>query len=263
MSLTATYNGDLARVGLAATDAYTADHIVIQRSVNNVQWVTVRGASNLDPASATIDDYEFVPGVINYYRSQSYSAIDALLGTDLDDITPTITNVWLKSVARPFLNMALPWAEEYSTIGRRSRSGLLDIPGRTYPVRIGDVASSRTWTLTARTDTLTQARNLEYLVAAGDAVYVQVPDGFDIPGGYVGIGDMGRDRVSRKLTDDRRRFALPMTNIAAPAATVVGYTATWAGILADFGSWSAVMLAFPTWADVLEYVSDPSVVVVE
>lgn len=263
MSLTATYSGDLARVELAATDAFSADYIVIQRSTNNVQWTTVRGATRLDPASATSDDYEFVPGVINYYRAQSYSAIDALLGTNLDDITPTITNVWLKSVARPFLNMALPHVEEYSTISRRSRAGMLDIPGRTYPVRIGDVASSRAWTLTARTDTLTEARNLEYLVAAGDAIYVQVPDGFDIPDGYVGIGDMGRDRVSRPLRDDRRRFALPMTNIAAPAPTVVGYTATWAGILADFGSWSAVMLAFPTWADVLEYVSDPSIVIVE
>jgi hypothetical protein len=43
---------------------------------------------------------------------------------------------------------------------------------------------------------------------------------------------------------------------------VVGYTATWAALLADFGSWTAVLAAFPTWADVLEYVSDPSVVIV-
>lgn len=262
MSLTATYNADLARVQLAATDAFTANYIVLQRSTNNVLWTTVRGATHLSPGSATADDYEFAPGVTNYYRARSYSAIDAVLGTDLDDIEPELDTPWLKSVARPFLNMAVT-IEDYAPIKRANRAGLFDIPGRSYPIRVGDVASSRSWNMSVLTGTLIQARNLEYLVASGDVVHVQIPAGFDIPGGYVGLGDMDRSRVSRRLSDERRRFALPMTEVAAPPATVVGYTATWAGLLADFGSWTAVMAAFPTWTDVLEYVSDPSVVVVE
>jgi hypothetical protein len=262
MSLTATYNGDLARVSLAATDAFTADHIVIERSTNQVRWTTVRGASDLDPGAASIDDYEFDPGVTNYYRARSYSAIDALLGTDTDDIVPVIDAPWLKSVARPFLNQPVI-IEDYSPIKRRNRSASFDIPGRTYPVRVGDVASSRDWVMTVRTETLADAKNLEFLIASGDIVHVQIPLGYDIPGGYVGLGDMDLARVSRPLRDDRRRFTLPMTQHAAPAPTVVGYTATWAALLADFGSWTAVLAAFPTWADVLEYVSDPSVVIVE
>lgn len=261
MSLTATYDSALSRVQLSATDAYSAAYIVIQRSSDGVTWTTVRGATGLAPGAASIDDYEFAPNVLNTYRARSYSAVDALLGTDTQTVTPTITAPWIKSVSRPFLNMAVT-VQDYGAIGRRSRAGIFEIPGRSFPVRVGDVASSRSWQLEVLTSTLTEARNLEFLAASGDVAYVQIPPGYDIPGGYVDLGDMTRGRVSRPLSDDRRLFTLPMREVAPPAASVVGYTAGWDAIIADFGSWTAVLAAFATWADLLEYVADPSVVIV-
>ncbi len=262
MTVTPTYSGDLARVRIAATDAFTASYIVIQRSTNGVQWTTVRGAGAL-PASGgvSIDDYEFAPGVLNTYRAQSYSAVDALLGTQSATITPSIAQVWLKSVARPFLNMPVT-VQDYASVRRPARAGYFSIPGRSFPVRVGDVAGSRAWTTTILTRTLAESRALDFLVASGDVLNVQVPPSFDIPGGYVGLGDVDLSRVSRPLRDNKRLFALPMTEVAAPAATVIGYSSTWAGIIADFGSWTAVMAAFPTWAAVQEYVADPSTVIV-
>lgn len=261
MSVTATYNGDLSRVRVAATDAFTASYITVQRSTNGVQWVTVRGAASLAPGAATVDDYEFVPGVLNTYRARSYSPVGVLLGTETQTVTPTIDRVWLKSVARPFLNIAVT-VEDYAPVARRARAGSFDIAGRSFPVRVGDLASARAWSVSLLTYTLAEQRALEYLVASGDVVHVQVPPAYDIPAGYVGLGDMSLSRVSRPLSDARRRFTLPMNEVAPPAPTVVGYTATWAALLADFGTWADVLAAFPTWADVMEYVSDPSIVIV-
>lgn len=263
MSVTLTYDSSLARVRISGADTFTAAYMRVQRSINGLQWTTVRGGSAVVPSGGAgkLDDYEFVPGVINTYRVQSYSVVDVLLGTETSTITPSIDRVWLKSVTRPFLNIPVT-VIDYSAPTRRSRAGLFEIPGRSYPVRVGDVSSSRAWSYELLTRDLTEARSLEYLIASGDTVYAQVPAGFDIPGGYIGLGDMSRARVSRKLSDDRRRFEVPATEVAAPGPLVVGYTATWAGLLADFGTWSAVVAAFPTWADVMEYVSDPSVVIV-
>lgn len=263
MTVTLTYDATLARVRISAADTFTAAYIKIERSINGIQWTTVRGAAAIVPSAsaAKIDDYEFVPSVANQYRSRAYSAVDVLLGTESASITPTIDRVWLKSVTRPFLNMQVT-VQDYTAIGRASRAGLFSIPGRSFPIRVGDSASSRSWSTTVLTYTDSEARSLEYLVASGDTVYAQVPPGYDIPGGFVGLGDMEMSRVSRALSDVRRLFTLPMTEVAAPAATVVGYTATWDGLIADFGTWADVLAAFPTWADVLEYVSDPSVVIV-
>ena len=261
MTVTLTYDATIARVQISADDTFTADYITVQRSTPGSHWKTVRGAAELAAGSATVDDYEFMPGVVNTYRALSYSPVDVLLGTETNTITPTISQVWLKSIARPFLNLPVT-VQEYSSIGRRARAGLFEIPGRGYPVRVGDVASSRQWSYELLTYDLTEARALEFLVASGDVAFVQVPPGFDIPGGYVSLGDMTRGRVSRPLSDVRRRFSLPVTEVAAPDPGVVGYTSTWASLIAEFGTWADVLAAFPTWADVLEYVSDPSVVVV-
>lgn len=264
MAVTVTYEDDLSRARISATTAgvgaVTAD---VERSLDGLHWRTVRGGAGLPVDGVTpvkVDDYEFAPGIVNNYRVRTFSPVGVQIAVETQTVTPTIDRVWLKSVARPFLNRKVV-VRDYSAVTRRSRAGLFEIPGRSYPVRVGDVASSRSWTLEVITYDDTESQSLEYLVASGDVVLVQVPTGFDIPAGYVGLGDMSRGRISRPLSDGRRQFSLPMTEVAAPPASVVGYAGTWEGLLAEFGTWPAVMAAFPTWADLLEYVTDPSTVV--
>jgi hypothetical protein len=240
-----------------------AASIVIERTLNGVQWRGVRGGSDLaldQTFTNQLDDYEFEPGVSNTYRVRAFSPVGVQVASEQVALTPTIDRVWLKSIARPFLNRKIV-VRDYSAVTRRSRAGLFEIPGRSFPVRVGDAASSRSWTLEVLTYDETESRSLEYLIESGDVVLVQVPPGYDIPAGYVGLGDMSRGRVSRALSDGRRQFSLPMTAVAAPPASVVGYAATWESLLAAFGTWDAVMAAFPTWGDMAEYVADPSIVV--
>jgi hypothetical protein len=72
MTLTATYASDLSRVRLAIASApAAADYALIERSLDQITWTTVRGGDTvpLTLGAAQVDDYEFAPGQQNYYRA--------------------------------------------------------------------------------------------------------------------------------------------------------------------------------------------------
>jgi hypothetical protein len=71
VTLTATYVDDLSRVRLSFASApSTADYALIERSTDQVTWNTVRGGDTvtITAGAGHLDDYEFDPGVLNYYR---------------------------------------------------------------------------------------------------------------------------------------------------------------------------------------------------
>lgn len=77
MSVTPTYDGTLSRVRISATGLGTALTALVERSTNQVVWTTVRGGAEVPVASGAcaIDDYEFAPNVVNYYRVTTPEAI--------------------------------------------------------------------------------------------------------------------------------------------------------------------------------------------
>ena len=84
MTISATYASDLSRVRVACSSIpAAADHVVIERSVDQIRWVTVRGGAKvLIAASAcALDDYEFVPGQVNYYRARYVDMADPAVMT--------------------------------------------------------------------------------------------------------------------------------------------------------------------------------------
>jgi hypothetical protein len=177
-------------------------------------------------------------------------------------ITPPLTNVWLKSIARPFLNRAVQVAT-YSEIARPSRAGVFDVVGRTMPVAVADVRGSRRWTLNLVTDTDQQATDLDLILASGDALFIHVPTtGLEstTPSGYVSVGNTGQRRMGPHLP--QQVFELPCTEVAAPGPDVVGATITWQGVVATYPTWSGVVAAHATWANVLELIGNGTEVVV-
>lgn len=256
MSLTATLDTALSRVRLHGTALDGAANSLFERSINNLYWTTVRGGSavvNSGTDTADLDDYEFVPGVVNYYRVTA--GVDVFTQT----ITPMQSGVWFKSITRPFLNRAVN-VIGYSDITRPARNGIFEIIGRSYPVAVTDVRSSRRWTMQVKTETVTDADALETMLASGDPLFIQTDGLYDIPEGYVVVDDMNRSRYGK--LSQRRFFDLPMTVVAPPGPDVVGSTSTWETLVAEFGSWNAVLSAFGTWEDVADYVADPDVVIV-
>lgn len=256
MALTATFDPILSRVRLAADTLTGIGLATFERSLNQIQWTTVRGGTSVTVAgnAASLDDYEFVPGVTNYYRVNAPSS-----SFYTDDIAPAQAGVWFKSITRPFLNRAVE-VVNYSDISRPGRNGIFDVIGRSFPVAVTDVRGSRRWTYELVTQTTTDADALELVFASGDPLYVQTDGENDIPSGYVVVQDMARSRWGHQ--SQRRYFSLPVVEVAAPSADIVGTTGTWETLLAEFGSWNAVLAEFGTWLEVADYVADPTVVIV-
>lgn len=239
----------------------------LERSTDSVRWTALRGATGLDGTAGTVlaaDEYEFEPGVSTTYRARVYEPDSGTtLATDSGSLTASISSVWIKSIARPFLNRAVT-IYEYSDIERPTRAGVFEVKGRTNPVAVTDVGGSKRFDLEVLTSTLAAASDVDLIVASGDPLYVQVPaDRPDVPGGYVVLtGSVKQRRLSRKGLTARRVTTLPCTQVAAPAADVVPATATWQSIINGYATWAAVIAAFPDWGDVLDYVADPGDVIV-
>jgi len=265
MALTATYDPILSRIRLSATLlGATATRCVFWRTTSNfATYATVRGGWPVTVAgqNASIDDYEFEPGVPLTYRVQSYTDADLTPVATFDvTITQDLTDVWLKVPALPFLNRTVTVADR-SEVTRRARAGLFDVVGRTNPVLVGDVRSSIAYTLMLHTDTAAEERDLDYLFASGEVVFLHLPSTVDyLQGGYFAAGDVSRAPVSKVST--LRAWSIPLTEVAAPGADVVGSSYTWTSTLAEYATWTALIAGNTTWADLLERIGSPSEVIV-
>lgn len=259
MTVTLTYDTELSRVRIDASgldlSATTAD---VERSTDQVTWTAVRGGLGVPVSSGAfelpVDDYEFSADIQNFYRVTPDVGL-----AETNSITPVLDKAWVKSIARPWLNQEVTVAD-YSEVKTKARSGVFDIVGRSFPVAVSDIRSGKSYTLEILTETQTDERDFEILLASGDPVFVHVPASSLVPGGYYTVGDTAERRLGR--TSIKRVFALGLTEIAAPGPDVVGSTVTWQGIIDEFATWSDVLNAFPTWEDVLEHVASPSEVIV-
>ena len=182
------------------------------------------------------------------------------LNEQVEDITPTLGGtLWLKSISRPFLNQPINLSH-VGPITRPGRNGIFDVIGRSLPIAVSDVRGSRRYELTVWTETGQAAQNLDLLLASGDTLFLHAPAGSALRSGvYSAVGDT--QELAYSDQDPTRMFTLPLVEVAAPSADIVGATSTWQSIINDFATWADVIAAFPTWADVLEYVGDPSDVI--
>lgn len=258
-TLTLTYDATLARVRIVGAGLTGADHAIVERSSNGITWDTVRGGTAAEVSSGTVrlDDYEWPPGETLTYRLRLFDAADVALGTLSGTISPTLSTVWLKSPARPFLNRAVT-VVDFSDVGRAARGEVVAVLGRALPVAVAQLRGSRTYELTLRAADQAEVDALDLFLSFGDTVYLHVPDGCVVPAsGSFWVGDI-TERRPPKHDSPARYFVLPLTEVAAPDASIVGATATCAGILAAFATCADVLAAFATCLDLLDYVADPS-----
>ncbi len=183
------------------------------------------------------------------------------LNSQTASITPTLDSVWIKSIARPFLNQKVTQVyRDDRPVVRPARAGIFDVVGRTLPIAVSTVRASRRWTMFLRTTTAVTAENLDLALASGDVLLIQAPAACDTETGYVSVGDT--TVTSHPLRPLKKTFALPMTEVAPPGPDVVGATSTWQSVLNAYATWADVLAANLTWADLLTLIGDPSEVIV-
>lgn len=197
----------------------------------------------------------------------SWPGADGAEGTEAS-ITPDLEGqIWLKSIKYPFLNRIIECAA-YDDIDRPARTSVFDIQGRSMPIAVSDLRSSRRWAITTVTETLEQARDFDLVLMANPLFFLHVPkeDPDDcgrvsaVPGGYVIIEDTSQRRA---LPGSQiYQWILPMVEVAKPDPQVVGTTLTWGTVLNRYGSWEALIASNPTWIDLYQQVGSPEDLVV-
>lgn len=178
-------------------------------------------------------------------------------------LTPTLDKVWLKSVERPFLNRSIR-VRDYSEFTRPSRSGVFEVVGRSFPIAVTDVRSSKRFTLEVYAEDAADARDLDLVLASGDTMFLHVPSTgrlSTVPGGYVAVGDTS-ELVLPTADLNLRVFSLPCTIVAPPGPEVVGVTYTCQGVLNDYATCTDLLAAFATILDLLDNVGSAEDVIV-
>jgi hypothetical protein len=229
--------------------------IVESRPENKTAWRQVRGGKVGLSAGAfvrTVDDYEFIAGRDNTYRIRVLSSPENVPEVTISSVTVTLpaTNpgVWLKFIVQPALNQQIQLID-WGEIARTGRTTLYDVVGRTDPVAVTDVHSSRRITVTLRTSTNTEADRLDDALSQGRPLFLHVPDPLALPSMYAVAGDYAASRPSK--TTSVRFWQVSLIEVAPPPASAVAPTTTWQNIVDAYATWQDVINAFPTWQDVV------------
>lgn len=267
-SFTATYDPTLSRVQLSAT-GLTGSPVtgVIDRSIDQLNWTTVRGATAVSiVGGATVfptDDYEFPPDVTIYYRLRTYTAGLVLIQTLTVSIKVTLQFIWFKFITAPFLNRRVTLTN-WSPIARQSRTGIFNVVSRREPVVVTDLHSTRKVTIDLSTAGNDESLAVDLALSLGVPLFLQVPnDGTcDLPSMYVAIGDYEYTRES--VLSHRGKFVVPLTESAAPPPSVTGSPGSWQTVLSNYATWNALLIdpLEPTWAAVAQLLGSATDVIV-
>lgn len=180
------------------------------------------------------------------------------LTDQIGSVTPTLDGVWLKFIARPFLNTQVDAYGEVN-VTRRARNAVFDVVGRTVPVAVTDVRAGREYPLSVTTLTSETHSRLDFAVLGGDPVFVHAPPGSPVPTMYAVIGDTSDDQP----VPGTHLWTLPLTEVAAPAPEIVGATITWQGVVNAYATWQDVLDSQSTWADLLTLIGDPADIITD
>lgn len=261
MALSATYNSDLSRYVLAATAlGASATYAVFDRTVDSINYTTVRGGGFVTVTSqlAGLSDYEFPSGPVAY-RVRSYNASNVLQQTFTAAVSPSVTDVWIKVPARPYLNRSVV-VTAVGDVSRPARNGVFPVIGRSFPVGVADVRQSRQFSLEVMTDTAAKTSEFDLLLVSGEPIFLHVPPAFPVPSLYAMVGDTSVSEPARG--DLTRLWQLPLTEVAAPSSDVVGSLGTYQTVKSTYATYADVLAAKASYAALLEMIGSPTEVVV-
>lgn len=170
-------------------------------------------------------------------------------------VTPMQSDVWLKSIAYPSLNINIG-CPLTGPMTRRARNGIFDVKGTPFPVGIEDVGSTEATTLTFMTFSMEQNRAVTALLTYGSPLLLQSPPDDDptgcanaalTPSGWYARGDSVQ---SRPVTGKRAwLWVVPLVRVAAPSSLILPAHMTWDVLWQMVSTWAEVWDEWSTWAE--------------
>lgn len=259
MTIALVYDNTLSRVTIDASALdLSATEALVERSTDQIKWTVVRGGAAVVVSDGEfpvpLHDYEFIPDNENHYR-----LTPDVGSAETDSIIPVLTATWIKSIARPFLNMSFLRSEIVSTVTRHLRNNVFDIVGRSIPIGLTDVSSSRQYDIRVDTQTFELGEEFDLLFASGDILFLHVPSSWPYKSAYFVPMEVPREF---RWSTEWSTWTITVREIAAPGPDVVGSASTYQTILNTYTTYNELLLGHTDYADVLTLIGDPSEVIV-
>src|SRR5690606_20630856 len=131
------------------------------------------------------------------------------------------------------------------------RGSVYEVTGRAAPISVEDVQGSRRFTLLIQAESDSQAAALEIMFRVGGVLFVHVPPDKPVPGGYVHLGQVRRQRPTTLV---RQRFMVSCTVVAMPSPDVLGTLLIVGQLSAQRFSLASVWVAYSSlrivWVDI-------------
>lgn len=245
--ISATYDDSLARVRISVTDLATS---TVERSLDGVHWEFVRGMSEATTAPFLVDDYEFTAGVSNQYRDSGGNTVS---------VTPVMLNAWIKVIGAPYLNQRLHltgWDE----VTRSSRSGIFEVQGRSDPVVLMDVHSSRSTSITVRTPDISSRDTLDSSLNSGQILFLHTPTSSPLPSMYVAALDYSYVRPTQRSVVSV--WTIPLREVGKPGPSVAGFASSWQTVVSTWTTWDLTAADNATYGDLSEIIGSPTDIIV-
>lgn len=184
----------------------------------------------------------------------------AFTDQEIGNITPAVAYYRIKNPSRPSLNVRVV-PTEISDITRSARTGVFDVLGRTLPVTVSDVQSSRKFNLKIDVIGYSSKDDMDNRLALGEPMFLQAPtQPGPIPTCYfVLTGDtsfLEDAKMSASYT-----VTLSCQEVAKPGSTVFGDTYTWNDVVTNYATWTDVIAANATWSALIDRISTNSIIV--
>ncbi|MFF3312467.1 hypothetical protein [Streptomyces sp. NPDC002952] len=200
-----------------------------------------------------VTDYEAPLGVPVQWRvvvanpggagSFSYTSDPVTLSSETLD-------VWIK-------DPGLPARSVHATVQtlpdwqRTARQGINQVRGRTRPIVISDVRTSRTGTLTLTTQTEDERDALWWVLDTGNTLLLQWPPGWGERDVYVSVGDVTEAHVTESAEFADRAWTLALTEVDRPIGGMVGSAdRTWQTVANGGSTWAEALAGATSWLDV-------------
>lgn len=206
--------------------------------------------------SAIVEDFEAPLGVELYYHLRLWTPNVGGRATASDPITipePPSTVVVLKDPGLPARQTTAVVAKGgQPQWSRKSRQSVNAVRGRSRPVVISDVRTSREGSMTLITETAEELAAMWWLLETGNTILIQWPSLWGEKDMYVAIGDVTEAPLVEYAEYSDRTWTVPLTEVDRPIGGATGSAGrTWQTVLTDHTDGLDILATYTSWLGLL------------
>lgn len=200
-------------------------------------------------------DYEVPLAADVTYRADLFDAINGAPVATATSGTVQVAplkpgRIYLHNVASPSAILS-PQVEEMEPVTREAKSAVYDVVGRSTPVVVASVRSSRTGSMSLLTRTLDERDELWRLFSSGDVLLLRTERTYGVGTIYIAVNNVTEERVTRLGYHPMRRFNVEYVETGSPVGSALtAANNSWQVVLTGASTWEVLMGVRSNWSEV-------------